>query len=135
MHECVPGFCEMSRFCNLRFYFIVKSAKNSDTFLSNLNIRKMSETKNVLYQSSKGYAHLWRKLERHIYPLYKLLDMLTSKKFRSLLTKTRFVLDKYDTKYEHRYYKNLAFVLSGIGLTVALCEASNLKKGIYSLYS
>ncbi|XP_015428991.1 PREDICTED: caseinolytic peptidase B protein homolog [Dufourea novaeangliae] len=95
---------------------------------STLNVRKTSRFKNAVYQSGIGYAQLCWKLERHIYPLYKLLDVLTPKQIRSLLAKRTVTFNKYDTTYDQKYYKNLGFILSGIGLTLSLCDASHPKR-------
>lgn len=95
--------------------------------LSKSNVRKFSDAKNVLFESGKGYTQLYWKLEKHIYPLYKLLHMFVLKQVRPILTKPKIVFNKYDVNYE-RKYKNLGFILSGFGLTVTLCKASNLKK-------
>ncbi|XP_076675743.1 mitochondrial disaggregase [Andrena cerasifolii] len=128
MHEYLSSLYEMSRLCNLRLYSIIKSTKNSETFLSNLNLRRTNGAKDILlYRSSTGYAQLCCTLERHIYPLYELLDIFTPKEFRSLLTRTKIVFNRHDINCGKKYYKNLGFVLSGIGLIVALCEASNIK--------
>lgn len=132
MHEYLSSLYEMSRLCNLRFYSIIKSVKNSETFLSNPNLRRINGAKNIiLYQSGTGYAQLCCTLERHICPLYKLSDIFTSKEFRTLLTRTKIVFNRHDINCGKKYYKNLGFVLSGIGLIVALCEASNVKNGTY----
>lgn len=53
-----------------------------------------------------------------------------SRQIRSLLTKTKTVLNKYDINHSQRYCKKLGIVSSGLGITVSLCEASNLHKGM-----
>nr|XP_034171700.1 caseinolytic peptidase B protein homolog [Osmia lignaria] len=117
----------MSRFSNLRFYSIIKETKYSTTFPKNPISRKNSDIKNILYQYSRGYVHFW-KLQRHIYPLYRFLDTLMSRQIRSLLIKTKTVLNKYDINDSKRYCKKLGIISSGLGITVSLCEASNLHK-------
>ncbi|XP_076237465.1 mitochondrial disaggregase isoform X2 [Calliopsis andreniformis] len=118
----------MSRLCNLRFYSVAKNAKSSNTLLSNLNLGKSNEIKRLLYRSDGGYVQPYCKLERHIYPVYKLLNVLRSKQFCFSLMKMKTIFNRHDIKYRQKDYKNLAFVLSGIGLTIAVCDASNVKK-------
>ncbi|CAK9803701.1 Caseinolytic peptidase B protein homolog [Anthophora quadrimaculata] len=113
----------MSRLCNLRFSSVVKGSKSSTTLLSNQNLKTTDEMKNILYQDGKGYAQLYRKFENH--PLYRFLDVLKSKQVRPLLTRMRILLNKHDIQ---RKYKSFGFVLSGIGITIALCEAKNFHK-------
>ncbi|KOC58912.1 Caseinolytic peptidase B protein like protein [Habropoda laboriosa] len=48
--------------------------------------------------------------------------MLKSKQICPLLTRMRILLNKHDIE---RKRKNLGFILSGIGITIALCEAKN----------
>ncbi|XP_054006541.1 caseinolytic peptidase B protein homolog [Hylaeus anthracinus] len=127
MYKYLSNSYEMARLCNLRLYLSIKSAKNSETLLRNIYIRKISETKNILHQSSKGYMQLCWRLEKHIYPLYE-LDIFPSKQIRSLFTKTKVAYNKYDINYGGKYYKNLGLILSCFGLIIALCEAPNLKQ-------
>ncbi|CAL7936424.1 unnamed protein product [Xylocopa violacea] len=116
----------MSRLCNSRFYSIVKSTKHSTTLISSTNLRTTDEIRNVLHQNSTGYVQLFYKFEKHIYSMYKLFDMLKSKQIRPLLNRMKILIDKHDIKCERKYLKNLGFILSGIGLTISLCEAKNL---------
>ncbi|XP_031834752.1 mitochondrial disaggregase [Nomia melanderi] len=118
---------KMSRLCNIWFYLCKKGFKNSETLLSSLKLKKISDLENVSYQRSIGYAQIYKKLEKHFYPLYKLLDTLMLNKHSSVLMKTKLKFNKYDTNPTNKYNKNLGFILSGIGLTVVLCKAQNPK--------
>ncbi|CAK9826269.1 Caseinolytic peptidase B protein homolog [Anthophora retusa] len=113
----------MSRLCNLRFSSVVKGSKSSTTLLSSQNLKITDEMKNILYQDSKGYAQFYRKFVNH--PSCRFLDVLKSKQVRPLLTRMRILSNKHDI---HRKYKSLGFILSGIGITIALCEAKNFHK-------
>ncbi|XP_043261867.1 caseinolytic peptidase B protein homolog [Colletes gigas] len=114
----------MARLYNLRFNLSIKNAKNSNVLLSfiNPNVKRISESRNIQYQNGRGYVQLYWRLKRHIYPLYKLLVMFTPKYVNSSL-----VFNTYNVNYRRKYYKNLGFILSGFGLTIAFCEASNFK--------
>ncbi|XP_078048094.1 mitochondrial disaggregase isoform X1 [Augochlora pura] len=118
----------MSRLCNLWIYFRVKTLKNSDALLNNLQLLKTSGAKNVCYRRSIGYAQICWNLEKHFYPLYKLLDILTLNQYHPILTTTKILFNKYGTNCRKKYNNNLGFLLSGIGLTIVLCEAQNSKR-------
>ncbi|XP_012138184.2 mitochondrial disaggregase [Megachile rotundata] len=118
----------MSRLCNSRFSSYIKGTKHPPILPYNSSCRKNSDIKNVLYQYSEGYIQFCWKLQRHIYPLYRFLDMLMSKQVRSLLTKTKTVLNKYDINRGMKHCRNLGIVSSGFGISIALCEASNFHK-------
>ncbi|XP_076277151.1 mitochondrial disaggregase [Lasioglossum baleicum] len=115
----------MSRLCNLWVYLRLKPLKNSDSLLSNLNLKKNSGLENVCYQRSIGYAQICWRLEKHFYPLYKLLDIIITSHYKSILTTTKLAFNKYDNSCRKKCNNNLRYLLSGIGLTIVLCEAQN----------
>lgn len=123
----------MSRLCNLRFCSIIKGTKHTTTLVSKKSLRTTNETQNVFHESGKGYAHLYWKFEKHIYPLYKCLDIIRLKEIRPLLTRMKILRTKYDINHEKKNFKSLGFVLGGIGITIVLCEAKN-HRGMYYLY-
>ncbi|KAK1135965.1 hypothetical protein K0M31_000536 [Melipona bicolor] len=115
----------MSRLCNLRFCSIIKGTKHTTTLISKKNLRTTNEIQNVFNESGKGYAYLYWKFEKHIYPLYKCLDIIRLKEIRPLLTRMKILRTKYDINHEKKNFKNLGFILGGIGITIVLCEAKN----------
>ena len=119
----------MSRLCNLRFYSIIKEAKYSTILISNKNVKITDKIKAILYQNSRGYAQFHWKFEKYIYPLYRFLDMFKSKEIHPLLTRIEIFSNKYNINYE-KNSKKLGFLLSGIGITITLCEAKNYR-GIF----
>ncbi|XP_026302171.1 caseinolytic peptidase B protein homolog [Apis mellifera] len=116
----------MSRLCNLRFYSIIKEAKYSTILISNKNVKITDKIKAILYQNSRGYAQFHWKFEKYIYPLYRFLDMFKSKEIHPLLTRIKILSNKYNINYE-KNSKKLGFLLSGIGITITLCEAKNYR--------
>lgn len=119
----------MSRLCNLRFYSIIKETKYSTILISNKNVKITDKIKAILYQNNRGYAQFHWKFEKYIYPLYRFLDMLKSKEIHPLLTRIKILSNKYNINYE-KSSKKLGFLLSGIGITITLCEAKNYR-GIF----
>ncbi|XP_003485912.1 caseinolytic peptidase B protein homolog [Bombus impatiens] len=115
----------MSRLFNLRFCSIIKKNKNSTTLMNKGNLWTANEIKSVFHQNDKGYAQLYWKLQEHMYPLYKFLDILKSKEIRPLLRRMKVLRNKYDINDEKKNFRNIGFILGGIGITIALCEAKN----------
>lgn len=119
----------MSRLCNLRVYSAIKCSNHATNLPNKLMLNTADALKNVLYRNGKGYTELCWKFQKHIYPLHRFLDILKSKEIRPLLTRLRMLLNKYDINRERRHYRNLGFILGGIGITIALCEAKNFQRG------
>lgn len=106
---------------------MAKGTKRSTILISNTNLRIAEEIKSILQQNERGYSQLHFKLEKHIYPVYKFFEMLKVQISPSL-TRMKTLSWKHDSNHEKKRFKNLSFILSSFGITIALCEAKNMHK-------
>ena len=127
----------MSQLQNLRMYFLGRRKENLELILNGLKIGKYCRTDDSFLRGNKrGYVHFIPiKLDGYVVcPLYKVFDTIFPSKYFRMITNPRFYdYDNYNNSHHNNWskggYKSWRFVLSSVGLTVALCEGTDFSKG------
>ncbi|XP_020293306.1 caseinolytic peptidase B protein homolog isoform X2 [Pseudomyrmex gracilis] len=119
----------MSRLYVSKLCSLLKNTKSSEVLLSRLQCKVDDRFNDAVCRNClRSYTQCSLQLTSRIYPMYKCLDRIFSKYSVTLSTT---VTEKYrncDSRSKRRQYKYLGFLLSGLGLVVALCDAQNFKE-------
>lgn len=114
----------MSLLWGLRFLSLLKRSKKSETLLNRLVHANIDNIQSIYWTTSKGYSALHTEHRSCILPLYKLFDKLFLSD--NFLRKIRYQHQtKNDKNHNNVPERSLQYLLGGLGLVVALCEASS----------
>lgn len=112
----------MSRLCSLRFCFVAKNTRVSETLSSRL-YSTCGRARDMCRSCRRGYAEYSSRLVPCIYPLNELLDRMICNWPATLPAAAR---EKYERKYGNRvngrHYKRLGMLLGSLGLIVTFCD-------------